>query len=191
MVIKVQWLCWKGICNLREQGGLSWTLPHQIYTTLGLRISVKFTKPSYETLPFETNIHRLDWVAQVIIIRVTPILQNLSICSQEETEWQEQGAREAAWRLAESLSKIKGNGKEAFFSFQGRCLLAHSHMSSNSETSEREDQCGIDSSSRTCVMWSCWTERTGRLVDQTNQKNQNQIKTKTPIWSGEICVIPS
>ena len=26
--------------------------------------------------------------------------------SQEETEWQEQGAREAAWRLAESVLKF-------------------------------------------------------------------------------------
>ena len=28
--------------------------------------------------------------------------------SQEETEWQEQGAREVAWRLAQKCSKIKG-----------------------------------------------------------------------------------
>ena len=27
--------------------------------------------------------------------------------SQEETEWQEQGAREAAWKLAKSVSKLK------------------------------------------------------------------------------------
>ena len=28
--------------------------------------------------------------------------------SQEETEWQEQGAREAAWKLAKNVLKIKG-----------------------------------------------------------------------------------
>ena len=28
--------------------------------------------------------------------------------SQEETEWQEQGAREAAWRLAKNVLEIKG-----------------------------------------------------------------------------------
>ena len=28
--------------------------------------------------------------------------------SQEETEWQEQGTREAAWKLAKSVLKIKG-----------------------------------------------------------------------------------
>ena len=34
--------------------------------------------------------------------------------SQEETEWQEQGAREAAWRLAKSVLKLKE--KNAAFS---------------------------------------------------------------------------
>ena len=37
--------------------------------------------------------------------------------SQEETEWQEQGAREAAWKLAKSVFKFKGPS-------ENRCLLA-------------------------------------------------------------------
>ena len=36
--------------------------------------------------------------------------------SQEETEWQEQGAHEAAWRLAKSILKLKEKNKAAFFS---------------------------------------------------------------------------
>ena len=36
--------------------------------------------------------------------------------SQEETEWQERCAREAAWRLAESILKLKEKIKVAFFS---------------------------------------------------------------------------
>ena len=36
--------------------------------------------------------------------------------SQEETEWQEQGAREAAWRLAKSVLKLKEKDKATFFS---------------------------------------------------------------------------
>ena len=36
--------------------------------------------------------------------------------SQEETEWQEQGAREAAWRLAKSVFKLKEKNKATFFS---------------------------------------------------------------------------
>ena len=36
--------------------------------------------------------------------------------SLEETEWQEQGAREAAWRLATSILILKEKNKTAFFS---------------------------------------------------------------------------
>ena len=44
---------------------------------------------------------------------------------QEETEWQEQGAREAAWRLAKSVLKLKEKNKAAFFSpSENRCLPA-------------------------------------------------------------------
>ena len=45
--------------------------------------------------------------------------------SQEETEWQEQGAREAAWKLAKSILKVKEKNKTAFFSpSENRCLPA-------------------------------------------------------------------
>ena len=44
--------------------------------------------------------------------------------SQEETEWQEQGAREAAWRLAESVFKSKAKIKQhsAHLRKIGACL---------------------------------------------------------------------
>ena len=45
--------------------------------------------------------------------------------SQEETEWQERCAREAAWRFAESILKLKEENKAAFFSLsENRCLPA-------------------------------------------------------------------
>ena len=45
--------------------------------------------------------------------------------SQEETEWQEQGAREAAWKLAKHVFKLKEQQRAAFFSpSENRCLLA-------------------------------------------------------------------
>ena len=45
--------------------------------------------------------------------------------SQEETEWQEQGAREAAWKLAKSVLKIKEHERATFFSLsENRCLPA-------------------------------------------------------------------
>ena len=47
--------------------------------------------------------------------------------SQEETEWQERCAREAAWRLAKNIMKLKDKNKAAFFSLsENRCLLAPS-----------------------------------------------------------------
>ena len=43
--------------------------------------------------------------------------------SQEETEWQEQGAREAAWKLANSVLKLKEQERATFFSpSENRCL---------------------------------------------------------------------
>ena len=36
-------------------------------------------KPCYVMLTFETRIHRLEWFTQVILISVTPMLQNLRI----------------------------------------------------------------------------------------------------------------
>ena len=54
--------------------------------------------------------------------------------SQEETEWQEQGAREAAWKLAKSVFKLKEHERAAFFSLsENRCLPA-----SNLQPEERE-----------------------------------------------------
>ena len=45
--------------------------------------------------------------------------------SLEETEWQEQGAREAAWKMAEILLKLKEHQRATFFSpSENRCLPA-------------------------------------------------------------------
>ena len=47
--------------------------------------------------------------------------------SQEDTEWQEQGAREAAWKLAKSVLKSKEHERATFFSLsENRCLPASS-----------------------------------------------------------------
>ena len=54
--------------------------------------------------------------------------------SQEETEWQEQGAREAAWELAKNVLKLKEHERATFFSpSENRCLPA-----SNLKPEERE-----------------------------------------------------
>ena len=45
--------------------------------------------------------------------------------SQEETEWQEQGAREAAWKLAKRVLKLKEHARATFFSpSENTCLPA-------------------------------------------------------------------
>ena len=45
--------------------------------------------------------------------------------SQEETEWQEQGAREAAWKLANSVLKLQEHERATFFSpSENWCLRA-------------------------------------------------------------------
>ena len=45
--------------------------------------------------------------------------------SREETEWQELGAREAAWKLAKNVFKLKEHERAAFFSSpEKRCLPA-------------------------------------------------------------------
>ena len=45
--------------------------------------------------------------------------------SQEETEWQELGAREAAWKLAKNVFNLKEHERVAFFSFpESKCLPA-------------------------------------------------------------------
>ena len=55
----------------------------------------------------------------------SPNALNFEDRSQEETEWQEQGAREAAWKLAKSVLKIKEKIKATLFSpSENRCLPA-------------------------------------------------------------------
>ena len=45
--------------------------------------------------------------------------------SQEETEWQEQAVREATWKLAKNVSKLKEHERATFFSpSENMCLLA-------------------------------------------------------------------
>ena len=49
--------------------------------------------------------------------------------SQEETEWQERCAREAAWRLAKSILKLTEKNKTAFFSpSENWCVPAPSNL---------------------------------------------------------------
>ena len=77
------------------------------------------------TLKFETRIPRSDFFVQVNLISVAPTLQNLRVVHKKRPEWPEQGAREAAWKLAKRVLKLKEHERATFFSpSENRCLPA-------------------------------------------------------------------
>ena len=74
------------------------------------------------TLKFETKILRSD-ICPGEPHQRNPNARKFEDRSQEETEWQEQGAREAAWKLAKSVLKLKEHERVTFFSpSENRCL---------------------------------------------------------------------
>ena len=90
---------------------------------------VKFTKAVPRHADIRDQNPSLGIFAQANLISVTPNASKFEDWSQEETEWQEQGAREAAWRLAKSVLKLKEKNKAAFFSpSENRCLPAPSNL---------------------------------------------------------------
>ena len=62
--------------------------------------------------------------------------------SQEETECQEQGAREAAWKLAKNVLKLKEHERATFFSpSENRCLPASINLRNENLLSTPVRQC--------------------------------------------------
>ena len=63
--------------------------------------------------------------------------------SQEETEWQEQGAREAAWKLAKIVLNLKEHERATFFSPSeiGACLHQLLNLRNENLLSTPERQC--------------------------------------------------
>ena len=54
--------------------------------------------------------------------------------SQEETEWQEQGVREAAWKMAKSVLKLKEQVRATFASpSENRCACLHQLLNLRNE----------------------------------------------------------
>ena len=84
---------------------------------------VKFRKVIARHTKIRDKIPRSVTFVQVNLVSVAPTFQNDR--SQEETEWQEQGAREAAWKLAKNVFKLKEHQRATFFSSpEKRCLPA-------------------------------------------------------------------
>ena len=121
------------------------------YTTIGLRTSgygavevfidfaeeLKHTetnpmckihqKPSYVTRTFETKILRSEMICPAEPHERSPNAPKFEDRSQEETEWQERCAREAAWWLAKCVLKLKEKNNATFLSpSENWCLPAPS-----------------------------------------------------------------
>ena len=95
---------------------------------------VKFTKAIARHTKIRDQNHSLGYICPGEPYQRSPNAPKFEDRSQEETEWQEQGAREAAWKLAKSVSKLKKQERATFFSpSETRCLPA-----SNLKPEERE-----------------------------------------------------
>ena len=84
MVTKMKWLCWKlhdsWVAYLKKRSRRSLQRFCGRAQTYGSQSDVfDSLEPWYVMLTFETRIHRLEWFARVILISVTPMLQNLRI----------------------------------------------------------------------------------------------------------------
>ena len=95
---------------------------------------VKFTKAIARHTKIRDQNPSLGYICPGEPHQRSPNAPKFEDRSQEETEWQEQGAREAAWKLAKSVLKLKEQERATFFSpSENWCLPA-----SNLKPEERE-----------------------------------------------------
>ena len=86
---------------------------------------VKFTKAIARHTKIRDQNPSLGYICPGEPRQRSPNAPKFEDRSQEETEWQEQGAREAAWKLAKSVLKLKEQERATFFSpSENRCLPA-------------------------------------------------------------------
>ena len=122
----------------KEQGDLFWMLTHQIHDNwvAYFRIwsqpiqRVKFTKAVVRHADIRDQNRSLGMICPGDPHQRSPDAPKFEDRSQEETEWQERCAREAAWRLAKNiLKKLNEKNKAAFFSpSETWCLPAPSSL---------------------------------------------------------------
>ena len=130
MVTKVQWLCWK----LHDNGVAYFKIWSRrilqrfcgrAQTYWSQSDMLKSLKPCYVMLTFETKIKRLEWFAQVILISVTPMLQNLRIGLRKRRNGQSDVPAKHRGSWPKISSKLKEKNKAAFSSpSQNWCLPA-------------------------------------------------------------------
>ena len=90
---------------------------------------VNFTKAIARHTKIRDTNPSLGYICPGELHQRSPNARKFEDRSQEETELQEQGAREAAWKLAKSLLKLKEHERATFFSpSENRCLPAPSNL---------------------------------------------------------------
>ena len=95
---------------------------------------VKFTKAIARHIRIRDQYPSLGYICPGEPHQRSPNAPTFEDRSLEETEWQEQGSREAAWKLAKNVLKLKKHERATFFSpSESWCLLA-----STSKLEERE-----------------------------------------------------
>ena len=86
---------------------------------------VKFTKAIARHTKIRDQNPSFGYICSGELHQRSPNAPKFEDRSQEETEWQEQGAREAALKPAKSVLKLKEHERATFFSpSENRCLLA-------------------------------------------------------------------
>ena len=104
---------------------------------------VKFTKAIARHTKIRDQNPSLGYICPGEPLERSPNAPKFEDRSQEETEWQEQGAREEAWNLVKRVFKLKEQQRAAFFSSpENRCLL-HQRLNLRKENllSISERQC--------------------------------------------------
>ena len=104
------------------------TLPKSIlrkYTDMPKAIQrVRFTKVIARHTKIRDQNPSLGYICPGEPHERSPNAPKFEDRSKEETEWQEQGAREAAWNLAKSVLNLKERDRATFFSLsENGCLL--------------------------------------------------------------------
>ena len=95
---------------------------------------VKFTKAIARHTKIRDQNPSFGYICPGEPLERSPNAPKFQDRSQEETEWQEQGACEAAWKLAKHVFKLKEHERAAFFSSPAnRC-----HLASSLKPEERE-----------------------------------------------------
>ena len=104
---------------------------------------VKFTKAIARHTKIRNQNPSLGYICPGEPHERSPNAPKFEDRSQEETEWQEQGAREAGWKLAKRVFKLKEHQRAAFFSpSENRCLPASTLKPVSARNKLEEVRCG-------------------------------------------------